>query len=381
MRIRPDFLVSALFACLLGLSSPVSAKPYTVWLGTFGRGAEQGIHRATLDPETGKLSPPAKAADLSGAGFLAIAPDGKHFYATTDAKDADGKRTGGVAALRRKEDGALEVMNVQPTGGGVCHVSVHPSGKCLFAANYGGGSVVSFPIKEDGSLGPRASFIQNEGKGPNASRQEGPHAHSITTLPGGRFAAAPDLGIDKVMIYEINTATAALTPHNFAATRPGSGPRHLAVAPDGKTVFVVGELDQSVSTFTWDAEKGALTTASVAEGRPAGWEAKDLTSAEVRVRPDARFVYSSTRDLSDQRRDFLTVFRLGQGGVLTPIQHQKAVVGFPRNFNITPDGRWIVAGGERSNTLQVFSVEAATGQLAPVGEPVACPSPVCVVFE
>ena len=381
MRITLPSVFFAVSTALLGLPGVAPAKPFTVWLGTFGRGLEQGIYRATLDPDTGNLGTPTKAADLPGAGFLAIAPDGKHFYATTDAKDPEGKRTGGVAALRKKDDGGLEVLNVQPTMGGVCHVSVHPDGKCLFAANYGGGSVASFAIKDDGSLGPLVSKIQHEGKGPNAARQEGPHAHSITPLPGGRFAAAPDLGIDKVMIYEVNAATAGLTPHGFAATRPGSGPRHLAVAPDGKTVFVVGELDQSVSTFTWDAEKGELKPGPVAEARPSDWDAKDLTSAEVRVRPDAKFVYSSTRDLSDQQRDFLTVFKVGEGGLLTQAQHQKSVVRFPRNFNLTPDGRWLVAGGEKSNTLQVFRVDEAEGTLTPVGPTVPCPSPVCVVFE
>ena len=275
---------------------------------------------------------------------------------------------------------ALTLLNSSPSGNGLCHISVAPDGRTVMGADYGKGTVVSFRFAPDAGLSPVVSTIQHEGKGPHA-RQEAPHAHAIVPLPGGAFAAAPDLGIDKVMLYRIDSATSALTSAGHVSTPPGSGPRHLAAHPNGRFLYAVNELDQSVSVFDWDAGNGKATPKQTVSARPPGLPADNLTSAEIRVRNDGKFLYTSTRDIADKGGDFLTVFAIDDAGLLAPVQHQPAIVAIPRNFALSPDGKWLVAGGQKSHNIQVFSIDPQSGLLTPAGNPVACPAPTCFVFQ
>ena len=376
IRRMRNFLLSILVA-----AAPVGAAPSPVWIGTFGKGEAAGIYRAGFDQATGVLAAPVKVAALADAGFLAMSGDGKHAFSTGSGPGPDGKPGGLVAAWARgRGEEPWKLLGTRPSGGGICHVSVAPDGQTIMAANYTGGSVVSFRFDEGKGLGERVSFVQHTGKGPNQARQEAAHAHAIVPLPGGDFAAAADLGIDAVVVYAWDRQTSALKEHSRVATPPGAGPRHLAVHPDGKVVYVVNELDITVSVFGWDAGSGKLTPRQVVDARPPGMPVDDLSSAEIRIRGDGHFLYTSTRDLSDQRRDFLTVFKVGQDGLLSPVQHAPAGVSIPRNFALSPDGRWLLAGGQKSSSIQVHAVDPATGKLTMSGKAVDCPAPVCFVF-
>lgn len=367
---------------LLAAVAPVAAAPATVWIGTFGKGDAAGIYRADLDQATGNLSVPVKVAAMADAGFLALAADGKHAFSTGSGPGPDGKPGGLIAAWKRGHGAEpWKLLGTGSGGGELCHVSVAPDGNTVMAANYSDGSVVSFRFDEAGGLGPRVGFARHTGKGPNPARQQAAHAHAIVPLPGGDFAAAADLGIDTVVVYAWDRRTSSLKEHGRVATPPGSGPRHVAVHPDGKMVYVVNELDNTVSVFGWDAGAGKLTPRQVADARPTGMPQEDLASAEIRIRGDGRFLYTSTRDLSPRRRDFLTVFRVDAGGNLTPVQHAPAGVSIPRNFALSPDGRWLLAGGQRSNSIRVHAVDPATGKLTLSGDAVMCPAPVCFIVE
>lgn len=356
------------------------SAPQNLWIGTFAEGEQRGVYHAEFDPETGKLAPPKQVARADRAGFLAFSPDGVHAVTTANLRvTPEEKPAGGVVVWEVKTDGQWEKVARGLTGGGVCHVSFSHDGKTILAANYGGGSVASFPFKEGAGILRRASLIEHKGQGPH-ERQKEAHAHAFVPLPGGRHAAAPDLGCDAVVVYEIDAETSSVREVSRAATPAGAGPRHLAIGTDNKTVFVVNELDQSVSVFDWSAEAAKLTPLQVAPGRPENLPADGLTSAEIRVHPTGKWVYSSTRDLTDQGRDFITVFSLGGDRQLRAIQHAPAGVKIPRNFAISPDGNWLLAGGQNSNNIQVHKIDPADGKLSPAGGPVACPAPVCFVF-
>ncbi|MFM7180650.1 MAG: lactonase family protein [Verrucomicrobiales bacterium] len=350
------------------------------WIGTFAEGENAGAYRAKFDTETGKLSAPERVAKVDRAGFLALSSDGSHAVTTANLQaDGEKKPSGHVVVWRMKDDAPWEEVARAVTGGGVCHVSFTADGKTVLAANYGGGSVASFAFnKESGSL-RRVSLIEHKGQGPH-ERQKEAHAHAFVPLPGGRHAAAPDLGCDAVVVYEIDAGASFVREVSRASTPPRAGPRHLAVGTDNKTIFVVNELDQTVGVFDWSAEEGKLKPLHVAAGRPDNLPVDGLTSAEIRVHPGGKFVYSSTRDLTDQGRDFITVFSVGSDRKLQAIQHVPAGVKIPRNFAISPDGKWLLAGGQASNTIQVHRIDPETGKLSPSGEPVACPAPVCFVF-
>ncbi|MCG8587601.1 MAG: lactonase family protein, partial [Pirellulales bacterium] len=284
-------IVAALF--LSCSSSMLHAKEMIVYFGTGGK-QSKGIYMSRLDMKTGKLSEPKLAVETTRPGFLAFNPDKSRLYAIGRMKGDDGKSTGSVEAYNiDRKTGKLTLINKQSTRGGVCHLDVDDAGKCVVVANYGGGSVVSYPIKEDGSIGPIASFIEHEGSSVT-DRQKGPHAHSINVDPTGRFAVAADLGIDKVLVYKLDPDTAKLTPQSDAKVAPGAGPRHFTFHNNGKFGYVINELNGTITAFSYDSDNGKLKEIQTITTLPDGYKQRNST-AEIRMHPNGRFLYTSNR--------------------------------------------------------------------------------------
>jgi 6-phosphogluconolactonase len=354
--------------------------PVLVYVGTYtGKGGARGIELLRLDPASGDLRPVGTAAEAANPSFLAIHPNRKYLYAVNEVGDFEGRKTGVVSAFGiDPATGALRALNRQASEGtGPCHVSVDPSGRCVLVANYGGGSVAALPIREDGSLGPAGSSVKHQGSGPNPRRQEGPHAHCIVADPAGRFAFAADLGLDKILVYRLDAAAAALAPHEppSAAVDPGSGPRHFTFHPGGKWAYVINELASTVTAFRYDAARGVLEPFQTVSTLPADFNGTNYT-AEVVVAPDGRTLYGSNRG-----HDSLAVFRIdASDGRLTPAGHVSTGGKTPRNFAIAPGGRWLLAANQNSDSIVVFGVDPETGGLTPAGKSVQVPKPVCVRF-
>ena len=242
-------------------------SPRTLWLyvGTYthGKTPSQGIYLLELDLASGSLTARGAGPNLPDPSFLAIHPSRKFLYAVNELGEFNGKKGGGVSALAiDPASGKLTLLNQQSSvGSGPCHLTVDRAGKNVLVANYGSGSVACLPIQADGTLGAASSFIQHEGKSADASRQEGPHAHSINLDQANRFALVADLGLDQVRVYQFNAEKGTLTPNDppFATVAPGSGPRHLAFHPDGRFAYVISEMANTVTAFTYDSAKGTLS--------------------------------------------------------------------------------------------------------------------------
>jgi 6-phosphogluconolactonase len=253
-------------------------------------------------------------------------------------------------------------------------VHVDAAGKVVVVANYGGGSVASYSIGTDGTLSKPGSVIQHEGSSVHPKRQARPHAHSINVHPGGRFAAAADLGTDEVLVYKLDASAGKLTPHGAAKVAPGAGPRHLAFHPEGTTAYVLNELNRTVTAFTFDAESGALTKLQTISSVPDG--VTEGNSAEVRCSADGRFLYTSNRG-----HDSIASFAIDPTtGKLTPTGHVSTGGNWPRNFTLSPSGRWLLVANEHSSTIVVFRLDPKTGVPAPTGQVVTVPVPVCLRF-
>lgn len=365
--IRRAALLSLLFLF------PVSAD--IVWLGTSGR-ASKGIYVSELDPDKGSLSEPKLAAELPGAGFQALSPDGKFIYSTCGIAGG-----GGVAALRVKDGGLLEELNQQSTGGkGCCFVGIDSTGRCVLAANYGDGSVASFCVADDGSLEEAASTHRHEGSGPNEKRQKAPHAHSFYPGPDNRFAYAPDLGIDKVMIYQMDAATGKTEPAGAGVLPPGSGPRHMKFGRDGKHAYVLNELTLTVSVFERDAKTGALKPGRVVPVLPDGSDTEGMTCSEIRISKDGRFAYTANRDTAGRGRDSVSVLSIAAAGGLDRLQTIPAGTEVPRNIGLDPSGRWLLVCGQKSNRVAVLGVDPKSGRLSATGHGVDLGAPMCVTF-
>lgn len=369
-------LALALTATLLPFAL---AAETLVYVGTDTGGDSRGIYVASLDETTGELSPPRLAAAIGNPGFLAVHESRPLIYSVAGSRAADGSWREEVAAFSVQADGRLALLNTRPSeGSGPCHIAIDASGRVLLLANYGGGNVVSYPIRDDGSLGPAASTVRHQGSGVHPQRQQQPHPHAIYPDPTRTRAYAPDLGIDKVMIYRLDAASGRLSPNEpaYAATEPGGGPRHLAFHPDGRHAYVALELTSRVASYRVDAATGALQHVDTRSTLPAGASADGNTAAEILVHPDGRFLYVSNRG-----HDSIAVFAIDpQTGALRFVDATPSGGRTPRSFGLVPGGRFLVAANQNGGNLTVFRIDAERGTLSPTGQELRIDRPKHVRF-
>ncbi|WP_372794246.1 lactonase family protein [Pontiella sp.] len=354
-------LFSALAAALItGCTAPRTERVY------IGTKKSSGIYFADLHTGTGNLSRPQRAVEAESVGFIAIAPDNTHLYST------------GVSAFRIHPDGTLEKTGEQKIPEvNSCHVSTDHTGAMLMTAYYGSGAVASFGINDDGTL-TLGSIHKHEGTGEDPKRQTMPHGHSIYPNPDNTYAYAADLGIDKIMIYQMDLENGKLIPAGAADVPGGSmGPRHMKW--NGDRLYLLNELDLSISVFQ-ALENGQLQFINTVSMLPEDADKTGLTGAEIRMHPNRKFLYTSIRDSSDRHRDSIITFRITPEG-LERQNTTLAQVWYPRNFNIDPTGKWLLVGGQRSCDIAVFSIDTQTGHLSFTGQKMDFPGePVCFEF-
>jgi len=351
-----------------------------LYIGAYGgRDGAKGISVCDFDSATGKLSNLRLAAEARNPSFLAFHPDKSTMFAVGETANSEGKPGGSVSGYKvDANSGKLTLINSQSTvGAGPCHLCVDPEGKAVLVANYGGGSVASFPIMQGHELGESASFFQHKGSSANPNRQKEPHAHSINLDKAAKFAFCADLGLDKVLVYKFDAATAKLTPNDppFVSVAPGSGPRHFAFHPSGKLAYVINELKFTMTAFKYDADKGTLTEIQTISTLPAGWEGQGGT-AEVVVHPNGKFLYGSNRG-----HDSIAVLNIDeQTGKMTFLGTQGQGVKWPRNFVLDPTGKWLLVGNEQGASITVYEVDPETGELHPTENRIETPKPACLRF-
>ena len=338
-----------------------------------------GLALVRFDTSTGALEL-LRAVDAGpNPSFLAIHPNGRVLYAVNEVAQRAGERAGGVSAFTIASNGTLARLGDQSSkGAGPCYVSVDRSGHALLVANYDGGSVALLPIARGGGLGPATSVDQHHGRGPDAERQEAAHAHCIVSDPSNRFALAADLGLDRVMLYRLDASAGSLQriPDGDAALSPGAGPRHIALHPTQPLVYVVGELDSTVTTLRFDAAGARLTRTEARSTLPSGWSGKSY-AADIHVAPAGDVLYVSNRG-----HDSIAVFSIAaSSGALTLEQTIATGGAWPRNFTLDPTGRWLLVANQNSSSIVVLARDSRTGRLSSTSQHLEIPSPVCLRFR
>lgn len=351
------------------------AETLDVFFGTSGN-ESKGIYYSTFDTASGKLSGAKIVAEIGSPGWITMDPDKEYLYAAGTLNEAC------VAAYKIGENGKLTFLSSANTEDGrSAHTAVHPSKKFLITAQYGGGSVSVFPIKSDGSVGKRSQHIEhNGGSGVVPSRQEAPHPHWTGFSPDGRFAFIPDLGLDQIVIYKVDEAKGTLSEHSVAQSVPGGGPRHMRFSIDGKYIFLLNELTLSVTTFSYNARAGktARKTTTPALSDDAKSHQEFNSSSEILVHHNGKFVYSANRG-----DDTVTLYWANPiSGHLTVKAVENVRGAFPRNINLDPSGNWLLAGGQHSNTVNVFAINQKSGELKhQTGNVINIPQPICILFR
>ena len=386
---RRDFLVASaigLVQLARGSESPAVREESKLegdllYVGTYTEGTRsEGIYLVRMDRSSGKLRRVGSVSAGANPSFLAIHPNGRALYAVNEVEKYNGKPTGAVSAFAIARDtGTLTRRNEQPSEGGApCFVSVDRSGRVVLVTNYVGGSVALLPIGADGALAPATKTVQHTGSGPNAERQSSPHAHCIVPDHSNRFVLAADLGADRVFVYRLDLEGKSLrhVEGGDAVMRPGAGPRHIAFHPTLPLVFVANELDSTVATLRFDAERGALFSLDTRSTLPAGWTGTNYP-ADIHVAPSGRTLYVSNRG-----HNSIAVFSVAEStGALALDQVISTDGDWPRNFSLDPTGRWLLVANQRSDSIVVFRRDQKSGRLTPTRQRIALPSPVCLRFR
>jgi 6-phosphogluconolactonase len=350
-------------------AADANADATLVYVGTY----TDSIHIYRLNTDLGTLRPVGVADGARNPSYLTIAAQQRILYAVNELDQ------GAVTAFAiDRATGELRRLNQQSSQGmAPCHVSVDASGRFVLVANYGDGALGVLPITKDGGLGAAVSVIQHRGSGRDPSRQAGPHAHCVVLDRLGRYVFAVDLGIDKVMIYRFDSRTGKLSPSSqpFFQTRPGAGPRHFELHPNGNFGYLINELDSSVTALACDTGAGTLQELQTLSTLPAGFAGTNFP-ADVHVHPSGKFVYGSNRG-----HDSIVAFAVDDAtGKLGLLAHEPTRGNFPRNFGIDPTGQILIAANQNSDSLSVFRINQNTGKLSAVGDTIAVPKPVCVKF-
>jgi 6-phosphogluconolactonase len=369
---NPSCRFCLIFAALL-IALPLNAIDTFVYFGSHRSGPGIGFSLAHFDTDTGVLTKPEFLLEAQAPAFFTLHPDGRHLYT------CNSNNPGGLSAYAiDPHTGALKLINRQLTGGNdATYVCLDQSNRYALVANYEGANIAAFSIKPDRSLGDWTAFVQHAGKSIHPKRQTHAYPHSIIIDPTNRFVLVADLGQDKVFVYRFDESTGILEPNTpaYATAAAGSGPRHLKFHPNGRWVYLLNELACTAVGYGWDSAKGVLTEFQTISTLPADFDGKN-TCAEVEVHPNGNFLYASNRG-----HDSLAVFAIDQAsGQLTLVERVMSGGKSPSNFAFDPTRKWIVCTNHASDNAVVFRVDESTGRLTQTGAPVAVPYPFCQRF-
>jgi 6-phosphogluconolactonase len=341
-------------------------------------GSADGIAVFRFDASTGALD---RVQTLSGVGnpsWLTLDTQQQVLYAANELEQ------GRVSAFARDSaTGELRLLNDQLShGADPCYVNLDSSGRYALVANYTGGTVSVLPVADNGQLEAATCVIHHQGSGIRPE-QDAPHPHMIRPSFDGRFVVVSDLGTDQVLVYQLDKDNGQLVPNEQGTAAvsedAGSGPRHFAFAPHGRTLYVINELNSTVTVYDYMSESGELRPRQTLSTLPDGVDGPAIgnSCAHIAVSPDGRFVYGSNRG-----HDSIVIWEAEQStGELRSIGHESTQGKTPRNFNLDPSGSWLLVANQDSGTIVPFRRDPGSGLLTATGAVTHTPSPVAILFS
>ncbi len=371
-------LAAVVCCCSFGLAPAQTAvahhsHQYYLFIGTYAPADSNGIFVYRFNTATGKARFVSSVSGIENPSFLNFSPNHRFVYAVSETHGGAGGQVYAYAFDRRS--GRLIYLDQQLSrGDDPCNIATDHTGKWLFAANYSSGNFSLFPIEKNGSVERAVQTIQHDGHGVNAVRQEKPHVHCVLPAPNNRDIFVTDLGLDKVFTYELDAATGHLSAGKppYIEVIPGTGPRHLDFSPDGKYLYLIQEIGGKITVFAY--HPGKLKTVQTLSTVPEGFQGR-IWAADIHLSPDGKFLYASNRDdLND-----IAVYAVDtKTGKLT-FRHRIASGGrTPRNFTLTPDGKYLLAGHQNSGEITIFRRDKKRGLLIPAGHNIPVAHAVCL---
>lgn len=333
-------------------------------IGSYTDAGSEGLYSYSFDQSTGMASALGSLI-VDNPSYFTFSKDGRFIYAVSEKNNS-------TAVLNSigfdPVSGIFSFMNSQLThGADPCYVDT--DGRVALTANYSSGTVSVFPILKNGTLGKSQLQVSSRKGGPDRVRQKAPHAHCAVFAPDG-YIFTTDFSGDRLLSFSYNSSVGRLEEHGIAAhVKAGSGPRHLTFSPNGKYAYLMSELSGMVTVYAYkDGQLKEIQSILADNARARG-------GADIHVSPDGLFVYASTR----LKEDGITIFRVKDNGTLARVGKQ--ITGrHPRNFAITPNGRYLLVACRDDNRIQVFARDKYTGLLKDMGRDIRVSRPACVRF-
>lgn len=332
-------------------------------------GKADGIYSCQF-AEDGRLLIRHTTTGIENPSYLAFSPDKKYLYAVHEG--GAGEQGSVFAYTVDSQSGALTLLNRQSAyGDAPCHLCTDVTGKFLFAANYSSGNVLVYPLAADGRIQEPIDNVQHSGSGPNKARQEGPHAHMVLPTPDNQHLLVTDLGADLIVVYRFDGENGKLERVGAGTVEPGAGPRHMALHGNGRILFVLNELDSTLTSFRF--ADGQLTPLQTLSTLPEDYSGES-TCAAIRLGGNGRFVYASNRG-----HDSIATFAFDEAAeLLTLVDHSATQGQTPRDFILLDD--LLLVGNQDSDTVTHYQIDPATGVPHPTGQISSIPTPVCFVY-
>ena len=357
-----------LCACTSMKQKETMEKMYLM-VGSYATSEEEGIKVYAWDGEKGEAAYVSGLKGISNPSYQVVSADGERVYSVGED---DGLTSTAHALSFDKSQGRLALMNTQLTQGGApCYINLSPNEDFVITANYMGGSISVLPTETSGRLGENVSTFAFQGEGVLKERQSQPHLHCVEFTPDGKFLLANDLGTDKIHVFPLISGGKLDEMGTFyVELEAGSGPRHLCFSKDGRFAYLINELSGKVTALSYNGE--TLTPIQYIEADTVNAQG----SADIHLSPDGKFLYASNR----LKADGIAIFSVNQEtGMLTKAGYQLTGI-HPRNFVITPDGRFLLVACRDSNVIQIFSRDEKTGLLVDTGKTIETSKPVCLKF-
>ncbi|HZJ79854.1 MAG TPA: lactonase family protein [Dysgonamonadaceae bacterium] len=333
----------------------------------------KGIYVYKFDTETAEADS-VSMVEVANPSYLTVSMDGEFVYSVGENGEDDSYAH---AFSFDRESGQLKLIDSQLTyGSSPAYITLDEGGTNLFTANYGGGSISQFNINRDGALSPLSNLYQFEGSGEDPERQQQPHLHSVRYSPDGKYLFAADLGTDRIYRYKSISSVfegqpALLKSDSVVISTPaGTGPRHFDFHPNGLYFYLLGELSGEV--LVYDYNNGELEQKQTILADSVGAQG----SADIHVSPNGKFLYASNR----LQEDGIAIFSIDKDdGTLTKVGYQLTAK-HPRNFAITPNGKFLLVAARDDNVVEVYSIDNKTGLLTNTNQDIAIDMPVCIKF-
>ena len=339
-------------------------------VGSYTQGKSQGIYRLQFDSAKGRITPePLQVFKTANPSWLTLSKDQSRLFVVNEngkgQRDVVGRASS--VAIDPKTNQMTLINQVKTLGEEPTHSSLSADERYLFVANYGvhadpGGSLAVLPINAEGQLQPVTQMSTHPASQVNPERQMSAHVHSVVSSPDGKFVYASDLGADKVFVYQYDPAANADHPlvaadPAFVALPAGSGPRHLLFSKDGKHAYLTTEM--SAQVFVFDYDKGRLKQRQALE-LAHGMPAQNRAAGALHASQDGKFLYVSNRGKANE----ILVFAINpSNGELTEIQRRSVDGDHPREFALSPNGKFLLIANQMSNAIVVLERDPETGTL------------------